>query len=88
MLSIVFGIHVVVSFAAFFLLLWIVVQAANGLWWFLGAVAVTLWLPACLGAGGLHLWRKTRYPWLAIIPALISVAMVVVPVALVAGWGR
>ncbi len=87
-LAIVFSLHAAASFAAFYLLLRIVAHAANALWWFLAVVGVTLCLPAALAVGGLYLWRKTHYPWLAIVPALISAAMVGVPASLVLGWNR
>lgn len=44
--------------------------------WLLAAVAVLLVLPLCLAVGGLHLWRKTRFPWLAIVPALVAVTVI------------
>ena len=31
-------------------------------------------LPPCIAALGLDLWRKTRFPWLALGPALVAVA--------------
>lgn len=34
-------------------------------------------LPPCIAALGLDLWRKTRFPWLALGPALVALATMV-----------
>ena len=36
-------------------------------------------LPPCVAALGLDLWRKTRFPWLALVPALVALATICFP---------
>lgn len=36
-----------------------------------------LWiLLPCIAYGALHLWQKTRFPWLAVAPALVTLASI------------
>lgn len=49
-------------------------NSPNALLWFLAGLAAIFILPVCVAAIGLYLWLRTRFPWLAIGPALIAVA--------------
>ncbi len=39
---------------------------------FLAVLAIFWVLPVCISASGMHLWQNTRFPWLAIVPALVA----------------
>ncbi len=48
------------------------VTSPQGQWWVLAAVMAMWVLPICVASLGLFLWLNTRFPWLALLPALIA----------------
>lgn len=46
-----------------------------------------LWiLLPCIAYGALHLWQKTRFPWLAVVPLLVTLSTMWVAAAFAFGW--
>lgn len=68
------GAHWLTSYPFVFVLGLSLANSTHALLWFLTGLAVIFILPVCVAALGLYLWRGTRFPWLAIGPALIAVA--------------
>lgn len=75
-LSILFVVWIVVAWAASGMLVLIAglsfAVTPYPIWWSVAGSAVISILPVCVAAAGLCLWA-TRFPWLAIVPALIAV---------------